>query len=234
MDQRPLELNRRYLLKHASHTVPAFIPAIQHRTDVGTLTHQPAQTFAMNDIGVVTLNLLRPIAVDLYAESRATGAFILIDPKSNSTVAAGMITSAAADTSDGEDEFATESGPVTARERAARWGHQGGALALDGPAQLIDAIERSLFVAGVITQRVDTTDLLFTGQPGLLESFTGIQVASGLLVLLSTARETGELIARVNDRELSLSDSDQNAAITAIHQLLHQENILFDSEGAGL
>ena len=37
MDQRPLELNRRYLLKHASHTVPAFIPAIQHRTDVGTL-----------------------------------------------------------------------------------------------------------------------------------------------------------------------------------------------------
>ena len=111
MDQRPLELNRRYLLKHASHTVPAFIPAIQHRTDVGTLTHQPAQTFAMNDIGVVTLNLLRPIAVDLYSESRATGAFILIDPKSNSTVAAGMITSAAADTSDGEDEFATESAP---------------------------------------------------------------------------------------------------------------------------
>ena len=35
MDQRPLELNRRYLLKHTSQTVPAFIPAIrashQHR-----------------------------------------------------------------------------------------------------------------------------------------------------------------------------------------------------------
>ena len=53
-------------------------------------------------------------------------------------------------------------------------------------------------------------------------------------MLLATARETGELIARVNDRELSLSDSDQNAAITAIHQLLHQEKILFDTEGAGL
>jgi sulfate adenylyltransferase subunit 1 len=234
MDQLPLELNRRYLLKHASHTVPAFIPAIQHRTDVGTLTHQPAQTFAMNDIGVVTLNLLRPIAVDLYSESRATGAFILIDPTSNSTVAAGMITSAAADTSDGEDEFATESGPVTAREHAARWGHQGGALALDGPPQLIDAIERSLFVAGVVTLRVDTTDPLFTGQPGLLDAFTQLQVASGLLVLLATARETGELLARINHRQLSLSDSDQNAAITAIHQLLHQEKILFDTEGAGL
>ena len=46
--------------------------------------------------------------LDLYAEHRSTGAFILIDPKTNSTVAAGMITSAVADTSDGEDQFATE------------------------------------------------------------------------------------------------------------------------------
>ncbi len=30
------------LLKHTSHTVPAFIPAIQHRTDVSTLAHEPA------------------------------------------------------------------------------------------------------------------------------------------------------------------------------------------------
>ncbi len=234
MDQRPLELDRRYLLKHASHTVPAFVPAIHHRTDVGTLTHQPAQTFAMNDIGVVTLNLLRPVAVDLYAENRSSGAFILIDPKTNSTVAAGMITYAAPDTSDGEDEFVTESGPVTARERAARWGHQGGTLALEGPAQVIDAIERSLFVAGVMTQRVDITDPLFTGRPGLLDAFTRLQVASGLLVLVAGIREGDELNLRINDRELRLSEADQNAAVTAVHQLLHQERILFDTEGAGL
>jgi sulfate adenylyltransferase subunit 1 len=234
MNQRPLELNRRYLLKHASHTVPAFIPAIHHRTNVGTLRHEPAQTFAMNDIGTVTLNLLRPIAVDVYSDNRVTGAFILIDPKTNTTVAAGMITSAVADTSDGEDQFATESGPVTARERVARWGHQAGALVLDGPAQLIDAIERSLFGAGVITQRVSSADPLFTAQPGLLDAFTGLQVASGLLVLLATVREGDELIARINDRELILNADDSSAAVTAIHQLLHQENILFDTEGAGL
>ena len=234
MDQKNLELNHRYLLKHTSHTVPAFIPAIQHRTDVATLTHHPAETFAMNDIGVVTLNLLRPIAVDLYSENRSTGAFILIDPKTNSTVAAGMIRSAQADTSDGEDEFATESGPVTARERAARWGHQGGELALEGPAQLIDAIERSLFVAGVITQRIETNHPLFTGQPGLLEAFTNLQVSSGLLVLVTAVREGDELTVRINDRELVLSDADTNATIAAIHQLLHQEKILFDTEGAGL
>jgi len=234
MDQRPLELNRRYLLKHTSHTVPAFIPAIQHRTDVATLTYHPAQTFAMNDIGVVTLNLLRPIAVDLYSENRGTGAFILIDPKTNSTVAAGMITAAAPDTSDGEDVFATESGPVTARERAARWGHQGGVLALEGPAQFIDAIERSLFAAGVITERVDATDPLFTAQPGLLDAFTRLQASSGLLVLVAAIREGDELTARIEHRELLISDVDANAAVTALHQLLHEEKILFDTQGAGL
>ena len=60
MNQGPLELNRRYLLKHTSHTVPAFIPSIQHRTDVGTLAHEPAQTFAMNDIGVVRSTCCAP------------------------------------------------------------------------------------------------------------------------------------------------------------------------------
>jgi sulfate adenylyltransferase subunit 1 len=234
MDQKNLELNHRYLLKHTSHTVPAFIPAIQHRTDVSTLKRHSADTFAMNDIGVVTLSLLRPIAVDLYSENRSTGAFILIDPKTNSTVAAGMIQSAQADTSDSGDEFAAESGPVTAGERAARWGHQGGELALQGPAQLIDAIERSLFAAGVITQRIETSHPLFTGQPGLLEAVTSLQVASGLLVLIAATREGDELTVRINDRELVLNDVDTHATIAAIHQLLHQEKILFETEGAGL
>jgi hypothetical protein len=234
MNQRPLELNRRYLLKHASHTVPAFIPAIQHRTNVATLTHEPAQSFAMNDIGVVTLNLLRPIAVDVYSENRSTGAFILIDPKTNATVAAGMISSTVPDTSDGEEQFAIESGPVTARERAARWGHQGGVLVLDGPTQLIDALERSLFAAGVVTQRVNSADPLFTAQPGLLHAFTDLQAASGLLVLLTTGREGDELAARIYDHELIVNSDDQGTAITAIHQLLHQQKILFDTEGAGL
>ena len=131
MDQRPLELNRRYLLKHTSHTVPAFISAIQHRTDISTLTHEPAETFEMNDIGVVTLNLLRPIALDPTRENRSTGAFILIDPRDQQhrrrrhDHVRRLPTPPTAKTNS-----PAKSGPVTARERAARWGHQGGALAL--------------------------------------------------------------------------------------------------------
>ena len=145
-----------------------------------------------------------------------------------------MITAAVADTSDGEDEFATEAGPVTAAERAARWGHHGGALALEGPAPLIDAVERSLFVAGVVTQRIDPADRAFVDHPGLLDAVTHLQVASGVVLLLATPTDSDELTARIHDRKLTVSDTDPSAAIAAIHQLLHQEKILFDTEGAGL
>ena len=45
----------------------------------------------MNDIGTVTVETNRPVLFDLYSESRRTGSFILVDPGSNNTVAAGMI-----------------------------------------------------------------------------------------------------------------------------------------------
>ncbi len=39
----------------------------------------------------VTLKLAQPLLCDPYAESRATGAFIVIDESTNNTVGAGMI-----------------------------------------------------------------------------------------------------------------------------------------------
>ena len=52
---------------------------------------RPFITLAMNDVGVVEIGLTRALYFDLYAENRATGSFILIDPATNATVAAGMI-----------------------------------------------------------------------------------------------------------------------------------------------
>jgi hypothetical protein len=45
----------------------------------------------MNDIGVVEIATTRPLFCDSYADNRATGSFILIDPITNATAAAGMI-----------------------------------------------------------------------------------------------------------------------------------------------
>ncbi len=224
MDQRPLALNRRYLLKHTSHTVPAFVTSIAHRTKIGTLAREAAETLEMNAIGAVAIELLRPIALDVYAENRSTGAFILIDAATNATVAAGMITAVAEDTADSDDEVASVSGPVTALERAARWGHQGGVLSLNGPAELIDLVERSLFTAGVITQRIDKKDA----------ALARLQAEAGLLVLQVTVNESEPLVARVGEREILAEDTNRNASVAAVHRLLHDSQILHDTERLGL
>ena len=81
----------RYLLKHAARTVRARLEGIEHRLDLEALQRAPAGELALNDLGRVRLRLGEPLAADAYAESRATGAFILIDEATNDTVAAGMV-----------------------------------------------------------------------------------------------------------------------------------------------
>ena len=46
----------------------------------------------MNQIGTVTVTTARPLIFDRYADNRGTGSFILIDPATNFTAGAGMIT----------------------------------------------------------------------------------------------------------------------------------------------
>ena len=156
MDQQPLELNRRYLLKHTSRTVHAQVTALQYRLDIATLDHQPASTLSLNGIGVVEIETVQPLAVDAYGISRITGSFVLIDPVTNATAAAGMIREAIP--SGAESQAAT--GPISAEERTARWHHIGAHLHLAGPIAFADAVERALFLRGAVILRPDsaTTD----------------------------------------------------------------------------
>jgi sulfate adenylyltransferase large subunit len=91
LHEQPLALHKRYLLKHASHVVPARVRAVRHRVNIETLERQAATALELNGIGEIEVETDRPILADLYAESRTTGSFILIDPVSNATVGAGMI-----------------------------------------------------------------------------------------------------------------------------------------------
>ena len=236
MDQRPLELGRRYLLKHTCQTVPAFVTAVEHRANLATLAHESAPKLQMNDIGVVVVEVLRPIAVDAYSENRATGAFILIDRESNATVAAGMVietADVAAKVGYG-DEDAEAWGPVTVGERQARWGHRGGVLELTGPAELIDAVERSLFSVGVVISRIDADDDAFLLHPRLLEKLTEIETRSGLLSLVVHANKDGSLLACVEGEVLKFDANEPMQAVAAVHQLLYSTGIFIPSEKAGL
>jgi sulfate adenylyltransferase large subunit len=91
MDATPLDPGKSYLLKHTSQTVKASIRAIQHRVNMQTLEHEQAATLELNSIGVVEVETTRPLFLDRYADQRTTGSFILIDPVSHATVAAGMV-----------------------------------------------------------------------------------------------------------------------------------------------
>jgi sulfate adenylyltransferase large subunit len=234
MDQRPLDLNRRYLLKHTSHTVPAFISLIDHRVDLGAFRHEPAITLRMNDIGAVSLHLLRPIAVDLYRENRGTGALILIDPETNATVAAGMVTAAQGKTVAEEEDEAAAWGRVTAGEREARWRHRGGVLELAGPTELIDAVERSLFAVGAATCRINPGERATLQHLGLLDTVTDLQAQSGLLTFVARAGDEAALTASAGGFEITLDAENRMHAVAEVHQLLQRAGIFISSEGADL
>ena len=91
LSERPLAAGRKYLVRHTTRDVRATIAEVGYRVDLGELAERPAATLAMNDIARVSLRLAQPIAADRYADSRATGALIVIDEATNDTVAAGMI-----------------------------------------------------------------------------------------------------------------------------------------------
>jgi bifunctional enzyme CysN/CysC/sulfate adenylyltransferase subunit 1 len=92
MHPRPLVPGRKYLLKHTCNTVQALVTAIDHRIDIHTYDAQPAPTeLAMNDIGEIRIKTAKPLIYDGYGTNRLTGAFILIEPGTHHTVAAGML-----------------------------------------------------------------------------------------------------------------------------------------------
>ncbi len=95
LNEAPAELNKRYRLKHTTHQEWASITQIAHRINVNTLEHETADTLEMNAIGAVLIETARPLSFDPYLKNRTTGSFILIDPVTNATVAAGMISGAA-------------------------------------------------------------------------------------------------------------------------------------------
>jgi sulfate adenylyltransferase large subunit len=234
MDQRPLQLHRRYLLKHASQTAPAFVTAIDHRINVSMLTHEPGAALEMNGIGVVELHLLRPIALDRYQENRTTGAFILIDAETNGTVAAGMIRAASGYTSAGEPIQAVEWGPVLAGEREARWGHRGGVVELSGPAELIDAVERSLFVVGAVTVRIACNADAMQSNSGRIEAAIALLIEAGLLALVVRPDENDALIARCEGKQIVIDTDESIKAVSAVHQILREAGIFVAPERADI
>ena len=91
LSEEPLDLRRKYWLKHTTKQVPARVTSIDSLLDINTQERQAGNELKLNGIARITLNVQQPLAADAYDDERATGSFILIDEVSHQTVAAGMI-----------------------------------------------------------------------------------------------------------------------------------------------
>lgn len=91
LSEEPLDVRRKYWLKHTTRQVAARITKIDTLLDINTQEKHAADEVKLNGIANVTINVQQPLAADAYNAIRSTGAFILIDEVTHQTVAAGMI-----------------------------------------------------------------------------------------------------------------------------------------------
>lgn len=162
MNERALDPRKSYLLKHTAQRVRVEVESVQGRLNLETLSEDEAETLELNDIGTLRLRSHRPLYFDSYAKNRGTGAFILIDSLTNTTVAAGMVQSAASPESVAPGHFSDRS-QVSPSEREERMGQRGSAVLLSGPpgsgkTQLAYAVERILYDRGNVALVVDRND----------------------------------------------------------------------------
>jgi sulfate adenylyltransferase large subunit len=202
LNEQALDPAKTYLLKHSAQTVAAEVKAIRHRVNIRTLDHEAADRLEMNAIGVLRIETSRAIYFDSYSENRATGSFILLDPATNATVAAGMIF-AAVQVDRGRRAVEMRLGRVTAAERIARYRHAGATMALGNREKLAWLLERRLFDRGCA--------VIVAGNTGVDGS------ASGLLVLV------------VSDEASDLPADDARAADDVIRRL-EESGVLLPNE----
>jgi len=99
--------------------------AIRHRVNIDTLQPEAAECLQMNDIATIELETNSPIFFDAYQLNRTTGSFIVIDPLTNATLAAGMIREDLSESASisTRKEIPPSQIPVTPLERCRRHGH---------------------------------------------------------------------------------------------------------------
>lgn len=174
MHETPLKPGAAYLLKHTTQTVKAYLSRLVSRFDVDTLHRQDSATLGLNDIGRVEIRTTLPLFFDPYKVNRGTGSFILIDPDTNATVAAGMIRGKPAQLNEvgTAGDGARKRSPNTvvrranvAREsREARNGHKAAVIWLtglsgSGKSTIGKALEARLFERGCQTMLLDGDQL---------------------------------------------------------------------------
>ena len=198
-DEAPLLPGRRYQLKLGPRTVGARVSELKFRHDPESLQPLAAKRLEFNEIGELVLSLDAAVAYAPYAESRALGGFILIDPLTRATVGAGMIRHGLRRA----ENVHWQALDVDRRARAALKGQHPRCvwftgLSGAGKSTIANLVERGLFARGLHTYLLDgdnvrhglNRDLGFTDEDRVENQRRVAEVArlmtdAGLIVLVS-------------------------------------------------
>jgi bifunctional enzyme CysN/CysC len=179
MDDQAMNPNRYFILRHTTSEVKAYVEKVAFKYDIDNFSSLPADTLHMNEIGRLSVNTTSPVFFDSYRANRATGSFILIDPATFRTVAAGMVVESGREenlhrTKEEASELKRvrpanlhqEKSAIENREREKRFGHRACTIWLtglsgSGKSSIAKALERNFFEEGVQVYRLDGDNLRY-------------------------------------------------------------------------
>ncbi len=91
MNGQNLVPKTKYLLQHGVNRVQAMIQSVDNVLATDFSGAEATDSLSLNQIGEVEIKLAKPVFFDKYTENKQNGAFILIDPQSNTTAGVGII-----------------------------------------------------------------------------------------------------------------------------------------------
>jgi bifunctional enzyme CysN/CysC len=190
---------RSYSMKIGAKIVNATINPLKYKVNINTLEQLAAERLELNDIGACEIELDRPIAFEPYKRSRELGGFILVDPITHATVAAGTLTFALRRS----QNVHWQALDVNKQARAARNAQRPCVLWLTGysgagKSTIANLVEKKLYALGKRTYLLDgdnvrhgiNKDLGFTAQDRVenirrVAEVSKLMVDAGLIVLVS-------------------------------------------------
>ena len=200
LSEASIQLSRPLVLKHTTQTVRADIREVEYRINLETLDPEPSDTLGFNDVGRLRIETATPLFFDAYRINRHTGSFILIDPDTNATLAAGMILHAV----DHDRRPESAMAPVTAAERMARYRHFGAVVRFGDHPGIGEALERRLFEEGCAV-------ILLPG-------------ADAAMAALEALQDQGFIVLSPGDPAMELP-ADDLAAADVLYARLHRDGV---------